>query len=96
MITDQDVTKLKKTFATKAELSTVSKKVDGIMYEVGDLKVEVCELKESVNSIHDKLDNFLGNYERLDLESKVCTVVQQRHAEQIAALAAHTGFILPA
>ena len=111
MITDKDIIKLKETFATKKELHSLEEKVDGIVYEVGDLKVEVTELREKMDSRFDaidakidskfelldtKLDRFLGNIDNLQTESNVCTIVQRRHTEQIEDLAAHTGFILPA
>lgn len=115
MITDQDVTKLRKTFLTHTEFKKYAKtflthaefkkaaaafatKMDlaVLRYEVGDLRLEVAEIKDTVDSIHNKLDKFLGNYERLDSESKVCTVVQRRHTKQIEALAANARFILPA
>jgi predicted nucleic acid-binding Zn-ribbon protein len=108
MITDQDITKLKKTFATKVEFNKLEKKVDGLVYEVGDLKVEVAEINERIESLGDKIesfvvrmetkmDSFLGNMDRLDIEDKAATSILDRHASQIGALAAvHTQFILPA
>ncbi|MDB5265773.1 MAG: hypothetical protein JWM39_486 [Parcubacteria group bacterium] len=118
MITDQDVTKLKKTFlthaefkkyvkilaskkdlqafATKKELHILEEKVDGLVYEVGDLKVEFGEMKETLDLVNNKINRFLGNIDNLQTESNVCTVVQRRHTEQIEGPARHTSFILPA
>ncbi len=69
MITDQDVTKLKKTFLTKEEfkkaakdfaskkvLNTLSNTVDNLVYELGDIKVEIAEIKETLTERIEKLD----------------------------------------
>jgi hypothetical protein len=88
MITDQDITKLKTVFATKKEFQ-------GLKEEVADLRLEVGEVKDSVEGIHIKLDRFLGRIDTLDLENAAGSVAQYRHERHIQALADHVGFTLP-
>ncbi|MDB5245020.1 MAG: hypothetical protein JWN90_125 [Parcubacteria group bacterium] len=62
MISDQDITKLKTVFATKEEFR-------GVKEEIADLRLEVGEVKDSVDYIHVKLDRFLGRIDTLDIEN---------------------------
>ncbi|MDB5237368.1 MAG: hypothetical protein JWL88_470 [Parcubacteria group bacterium] len=115
MITDKDIIKLKETFVTKDELAKAikplatkkdlesfakKKDLDALRYDVGDIKIEIAEIKETLLDMNEhlntKMDRFLGNIDNVQTESNVCTVVQRRHTEQIEGLAAHIGFILPA
>ncbi|HEV7121216.1 MAG TPA: hypothetical protein VGN56_00125 [Candidatus Paceibacterota bacterium] len=122
MITDQDVSKLKKTFvtktdlaklvktlatkkdiealatkkdleafATKKDLTALADKVDGLTYEVGDLKVEFAEMQEKVDSIEVTVAHIAGGVDTLLRENAAGTAWLKRHDRQIGALATHAG-----
>lgn len=92
MITDKDVEKLKKTFATREDFAD-------LRIEVGDLKDEVNELRvkmyEGFDSLHTKMDRFLGKVEGIELDSQAGAQILYRHSIQIRALADGTGITLP-
>lgn len=102
MITDADVTKLKKTFSTKKEFSrletkvdTLDAKFDGLQEEVGDLKVEVGELKDRFDSFEVKLDRIVAGLDEERLENAAGVAHLARHDRHIAALAAKAHCTLP-
>lgn len=102
MITDEDVTKLKKTFVTKDEFSHLSEKVDGIQERLGDLSVEVGEIKDrldsveaKIDSIDTKFDGMIGLLEASMQEHGAGAVHLARHDRQIAALATAARTTLP-
>lgn len=99
MITDQDIKKLEKTFVTKGEFSLQTNRIDSLVYEVGDLKVEFAELGEKFEAMEDrfgaKLDRFLQNIDDQRLDSAAGAVILARHERQILALADHMEVILP-
>lgn len=112
MITDQDVKKLEKTFvthkslkkelekfATKDDLAVQTERIDSLVYEVGDLKVEVAELRDEMQAgFHDlghKMDRMLGNFDVLLTDNRAGAEILARHERQILALADHMNVILP-
>lgn len=92
MITDQDITKLKRSFATKEEFAD-------LCIEVGELKEEVGELRETMNegfeSLHIKMDRFLGNIETVQMDNPAGSQILGRQTQQIEYLAANAGIVLP-
>lgn len=99
MITDQDIRKLEKTFATKKELGVQTERIDSLVYEVGDLKVLTAEILEKIDHMEEffgaKLDRFLQNIDDQRLDSAAGAVILARHERQILALADHMEVILP-
>lgn len=87
------------TFVSKEEFSRLSEKVDGIQEELGDLKVEVAEVRERMDSgfdsLESKFDGMLGLLMASMEEHAVGAVQYARHDRQISALAAATGISLP-
>lgn len=81
MISDADITKLKKVFATKEELA--------------DLKVEVGEVHDKIDSVLIKLDGIAGAVQDLREENSAGVVHLARHDRQIDALAKGTNIALP-
>jgi len=85
MITDQDIAKLKKTFATKEELA--------------DLKLEFADLRDTVtekmDGIDTKLDRFLGKLDAVEIDNKAGAAVLYRYGMNFTMLAKHLGIILP-
>lgn len=67
MITDQDIKKLQKVFATKEELG-------GMREEMGDLRVELGEVNEKVDSIRVTLDAIAGGIQDLRTENSAGAV----------------------
>jgi methyl-accepting chemotaxis protein len=123
MITDQDVEKLKETFATKEDFGRLEKrlgktfatkdefgqlveKVDGIQDQLGDLKVEVGEIHDRIDSLEENLTGKIGSLDvKFDAMLGLLTGSMQehgagavhlaRHDRQIGALAIATGVPLP-
>ncbi len=110
MISDQDLMKLKETFATKDDLTAyatqdslnvLAEKVDGIQEELGDLKVEVGELHDKFDtlsnkfdSMESKIDGMVGLLEASLQEHGAGAVHLARHDRQISSLATHVGAAL--
>ncbi|MBU6321592.1 hypothetical protein KGO04_03600 [Patescibacteria group bacterium] len=95
MITNEDVTKLKEVFATKRESDDLKTTVDGLVEKVGDLSTEVAELTEKVDAVDVKLDKITGMLQDHRQEDAAGAAHLARHDRQIAALAAHTGALIP-
>jgi hypothetical protein len=95
MITDQDITLLKATFATKEQHEALAIKVDGIQETVGDLKVEVGEINEKVDDSLVKLDFIIGTLRTLEQENGAGAAHLERHDRQLTALATSAGITLP-
>jgi|SRR5581483_3579588 len=103
MITDQDVTKLKKTFATKQELKKLETRSDEkfarLVSDIADIKMDIAEMREQLitfaDAIYTKIDGFLGRVSDMELEDKAATAHLDRHDRQIKALALNTKTILP-
>lgn len=88
MITDADITKLKKTFTTKEDF--------------GDLRVEVGELSDKVYSLESKIDTLDAKFDRVIAgldeerqENRAGAVTMNRQERQIHALATGTGVAIP-
>jgi hypothetical protein len=81
MITDQDITKLKKVFATK----------EG----VADLSLEVGEMHDKLDLILTKIDGYSGMVQDLRVESGAGNNTLMRHTHEIDALIKHTAVIIP-
>jgi hypothetical protein len=102
-VTKKDIEKLTKTFvttfATKDELHVQTERIDDLVYEVGDLKVNVAELSERMdtrfNALENKIDKVLVSVDFLVQESAAGAVHLARHDRQINTLALHTGATLP-
>lgn len=88
MITDADVTKLKKAFATKDEISDVRE-------DIADLKVEVGELKDRFDTFEVKLDRIVAGLDEERMENAAGAAHLARHDRHIAALAAKSHCTLP-
>lgn len=109
MITDADVTKLKKTFVTKTEFTVLTNKVDvlsnrvdtltdrveGITEKVGDLSVEVGEIHDKLDGLDVKFDAMLDLLSDSKQEHVMGAAHLMRHDRQIAALATATSTVLP-
>jgi hypothetical protein len=84
MITDDDVTKLKKTFATK------------LKYEVGDLRLEVAEIRDKMDAGFAEMrigfDKITGAIHDLRLEISAGYSILER---KIYYVAEKTGVIIP-
>lgn len=89
MITDQDILKLKKVFATKDDLNKFATKE-----ALADLRIEVGEVHDKLDLMHDKIDRFLGVVDTLRVKEGAGAVILARHTRQIKSLAAHTGATL--
>jgi hypothetical protein len=90
--TKKDLEKL----ATKDDLAVQTERTDALVYEVGDLKVEVSEIKDKITSIEVSIDHIVGGVDTLLLENGAGAVILARHTRQIDALGSHVGLILPA
>jgi septal ring factor EnvC (AmiA/AmiB activator) len=88
MISDTDITKLKKVFATKEELADVK-------LELGEVRDELGEMHTTVNEINIKLDKIAGGIEDLRLENRAGAAHLARHDRQIEALSKGTGVTIP-
>ena len=95
MITEQDITMLKAVFVTKEEFNAFDLKVDGIQETVGDLKVEMGEMNDKMDTMLIKMDNFTGSVRTLEQENGAGAAHLARHDRQIEVLAASTGITLP-
>jgi hypothetical protein len=95
MITDQDVEKLKETFATKEDLRELGVKVDGMQEEIGDLRVEVGEIKDRIDGLDNKFDSMIGLLTASMEEYAMGGEHLARHDRQLAALSMATGVALP-
>lgn len=81
MISDTDITKLKKVFATKEDLA--------------DVKVELGEVHDKVDTVLIKLDGIVGAIHDLRQENSAGAVHLARHDRQIEALAKGTKISIP-
>ncbi len=88
MISDTDITKLKKVFATKGELAAVKD-------ELGDVKIELGEVHDKVDIIMNKIDALAGSIQELRIENTAGSVTLARHTRQIEALSKGTGVKIP-
>ena len=101
MITDQDITKLKKVFATKDELLSVSDKVDSLEVKVDSLEVkvdaldvkvdalvyEVGDLKVEMGEMNDKMDSM---HNKIDRFLGVVDTLRLEEGAGAVTLARHT------
>ncbi|VVA43372.1 conserved hypothetical protein [Candidatus Roizmanbacteria bacterium] len=101
MITDADVKKLEKTFATKNDLKEselrLNKRIDRMTKYV-DFEIEPVtdfkkEFKDFKNKVFDKLDWLIGKYNKFEAEHTVLTEQNNRtndkldvHEERISGL----------
>jgi hypothetical protein len=96
MITDDDVTKLKKTFATKDEFNELSDVVTELKYEVGDLRLEVAEIRDKMDAGFAEMrigfDKITGAIHDLRLEMSAGYSILER---KIYYVAEKTGVIIP-
>jgi hypothetical protein len=88
-----------KAFATKDDLKASATKDDLKAFaskeDLADLKLEVGDIKDTVNRIEVTLDTVAGAIHDLRLENTMGNAHLERHDRQIAALASHTGAVLP-
>ena len=110
MITDADITKLKKVFATKDELIGVKSDVAELKTDVAELKTDSRIIQETLIRMEQKMDDFIefshkkfaileglaGKVADLDQENKMGAITLRRHDAQIHELAAATGTTLSA
>jgi hypothetical protein len=90
MITDQDVEKLKETFATKEDLKALATKE-----ALADLRVEVGEISENVRYLVHTVNGIVGAIQDIREDNAVGAAMLARHDRQIHALAAGTGVAIP-
>lgn len=106
MITDTDITKLKKTFATKEDIVDVRDELknvrDELKEDIADVYVELGELHDKFDTLAGKFDSFevkldkiVGGLEDERLENAAGAVHLARHDRQIATLALATNVALP-
>lgn len=105
MITDTDITKLKKAFkeefATKDDLKKFATK-DEMKEAVADLHVEIGEVRDTIETtaaaigrIEVAIDGLVGAIQDLRTENSAGAFHLARHDRQIESLALATGVILP-
>lgn len=87
MLTDEDIKKLSKVFATRDELL----KIFGTREEFSDLKSEVVELRTAVHSLVDSVDKMSKSMEDLKLEYNAVMSKLSRHEKWIQQIAEKTG-----
>jgi hypothetical protein len=98
MITDTDVTKLKKVFATKEDLNDVRKEFTSSMgkfatkEDFADLRLEVGELKDRFDIMQNTLDKIVGAIHDLAMEMRAGYSILER---KIYHVAEKTGVIIP-
>jgi uncharacterized coiled-coil DUF342 family protein len=81
MITDKDINKLKKVFATKSELKTLSDSVDKrfirVLDVIDDLREELRDFKKEMREFRDQtnktLDWLVGAFKKFDEEHSILT-----------------------
>lgn len=106
MITDADITKLKRVFLTKEEALNLATKNDLKAYatkeDLADLRVEVGELKERVDIMDTKLDAIMvtmdavvGGINDFREDNAAGSVMLCRHERHITHIARETGVTLP-
>lgn len=109
MITDADITKLKKTFVTKDDFKKELKKElkkyatkDDLKEAIADVRADIGELDDKFDRLSDKFDSFevkldkiVGGLEHERLENAAGAVHLARHDLQIETLAFAIGVALP-
>ena len=99
MITETDITKLKKVFATKDELAELRTDMNQGFREVGERFEQVDEkidtIASAVGRIENTLDGIAGAIKDLRTENGAGTAHLLRHDRQIEALAVATKITLP-
>ncbi|MEK7086350.1 MAG: hypothetical protein AAB951_01015 [Patescibacteria group bacterium] len=99
MITDADITKLKKDFATKNELAELRADVLQGFREVGERFEQTDEkidtLASAIGRIENTLDGIAGAIQDQRVENAAGTVHLMRHDRQIETLALATHVTLP-
>jgi hypothetical protein len=86
MITDQDVTKLKKTFLTRKDAEKFATKDS-----LADLSLEVGELHDKFDDFLIKFDFVAGAIADIREDNAFWSTLLFRHSNQIAHIAAHIG-----
>ncbi|MBI4065776.1 hypothetical protein HY412_01100 [Candidatus Kaiserbacteria bacterium] len=99
MITDTDITKLKKVFATKDELFALRTDMNQGFHEVGERFEQTDEkidtIAVGVGRIENALDGIFGAIQDLRTENSMGAIHLARHDRQIDALALATHTTLP-
>ncbi len=105
MITDADITKLKKTFATKDDLKSELQKYatkDALEELRADMQIGFGEVTDKIDTlatavgrIENTLDGIAGAIQDQRIENATGAVHLARHDRQIAALASATHVSLP-
>lgn len=110
MITDKDITKLKKTFATKSDIKDFAKKKDltrfatkdelreeiaGVRLEIGEVQDTVDKVALAVGRIENAVDGLAGAIQGLRTENSMGYIHLTRHDRQIEALAIAAKVALP-
>jgi archaellum component FlaC len=108
MITDADITKLKKTFATKEDLKRFATKEE-LKKESSSLRAEMSEMRDTIDTVaatiarlesgfehmQNTLDGIAGAIQDQRVENGAGAVHLARHDRQIEALALATHVPLP-
>ena len=96
MITDADITKIKKAlkedFATKDELKEA---IADLRVEIGEVHEKIDTVATAVGRIENALDGITGAIQDQRVENAAGTVHLMRHDRQIEALALATNATLP-
>lgn len=92
MITDTDITKLEKVFATKGELSELRTEM---RTEFGEVHEKIDSVALAVGRIENSLDGIAGAIQDLRTENGAGAAHLARHDRQIEALAFATSITLP-
>lgn len=100
MLTDQDIAKLTKVFATreevvlKGDLSRVSADVVVVKSDVAEIKEKIGALEESINALTNSIDGLIGELKKLREEYAAMSVKLDRHETWIKQLAEKLGVSL--
>jgi|CXWL01.1.fsa_nt_gi hypothetical protein len=92
MITDTDITKLKRVFATKDELSEL--RAD-MQVGFGELHEKIDTVASAVGRIENTLDGIAGAIQDQRTENSAGAIHLARHDRHIEALALATSVTLP-
>ena len=90
MITDQDIQKLKKVFATKEDSQDVKVDMFGIKTEMKELKQELSAVKEITQGLATGVDKIIKKLDEQEYPALKASDAEQNR--RIKELADHTGY----
>lgn len=93
MITDTDITKLKKTFATKEDLVDVRDELKNVRDELkgeisgvrDELKEDIADVHVELGELHDKFDTLAGKFDSFEVKlDKIVRGLEDERLENAA------------